>query len=265
MALTPADGSGADGTGTVVLRIVLSSIVFLVLTLLTQIGGVLWLLSLVFRQKMLAFIALYAASLVVVPQVAPLLGRVQISCLEKSSLEFASPMYCLLHRNYVTPELKDVLTDTSQKTADAFPNTVTVVLDANFPFWDGFPLLPHLSHNDGEKVDLAYFYADEKGKFLNRSTKSPIGYFAFEQGHTHCEPQWPTLRWDMEGIQSYFPTWPLEPRRNRFLIQTLMNDQRVSKIFVEPHLLEKLDLSHPKLRFQGCRAARHDDHIHFQL
>jgi hypothetical protein len=39
----------------------------------------------------------------------------------------------------------------------------------------------------------------------------------------------------------------------------------VAKIFVEPPLAAQLGLSDPKIRFQGCRAARHDDHIHIQL
>jgi hypothetical protein len=33
---------------------------------------------------------------------------------------------------------------------EKFPGTVTIALDANFPFVNGFPLLPHLSHADGK-------------------------------------------------------------------------------------------------------------------
>lgn len=35
------------------------------------------------------------------------------------------------------------------------PGTRTPTHDASFPFLDGFPLPPHLSHDDGEKADLA--------------------------------------------------------------------------------------------------------------
>ncbi|MDG1408954.1 MAG: hypothetical protein P8Q50_14385 [Octadecabacter sp.] len=44
-----------------------------------------------------------------------------------------------------------------------------------------------------------------------------------------------------------------------------ISDQRVGKIFIEPHLAQTLGLNDPKVRFQGCRAARHDDQIHIQL
>ena len=39
----------------------------------------------------------------------------------------------------------------------------------------------------------------------------------------------------------------------------------VGKVFVEPHLAQRLNVSGSVIRFQGCRAARHDDHIHVQL
>lgn len=58
-------------------------------------------------------------------------------------------------------------------------------LDANFPFKDGFPLLPHLSHDDGRKVDIAFMYryqSDDslrkKGEFLSgiRCLRRPKGW-----------------------------------------------------------------------------------------
>ena len=61
------------------------------------------------------------------------------------------------------------------------------MLDGNFPFITGFPLLPHLSHDDGEKVDLAFYYADDTG-YLRGATRAPIGYFAFEDGTSNCQP-----------------------------------------------------------------------------
>ncbi len=57
----------------------------------------------------------------------------------------------------------------------------------------------------------------------------------------------------------------MDPIRTTALINLFTADPRVAKIFVEPPLATRLNLSHPKLRFQGCRAARHDDHIHIQL
>ena len=38
------------------------------------------------------------------------------------------------------------------------------------------------------------------------------------------------------------------------------------KILLEPHLAHRLGVEgRPNIRFQGCRAARHDDHIHVQI
>ncbi len=51
----------------------------------------------------------------------------------------------------------------------------------------------------------------------------------------------------------------------RAAIAWLMNDARVRRMFLEPHLASSLDVSGPRLGFQGCRAARHDDHLHVEF
>ena len=95
-------------------------------------------------------------------------------------------------------------------------------------------------------------------------TRSPIGYFAFETlaAADPCPAVWLTLRWSwqvpLRGVQ-------LEPARTTALVRALLADARVGKVFVEPALADRLGLADPKLRFQGCRAARHDDHVHVQL
>ncbi len=98
-------------------------------------------------------------------------------------------------------------------------------------------------------------------------TASPLGYFAFERvGEEQCPPAFPTLRWDMGWFQPFIrKDLAVEPTRTASLIRILLADPRVGKIFVEPPLAASLGLSGDKLRFQGCRAARHDDHIHIQL
>ena len=40
---------------------------------------------------------------------------------------------------------------------------------------------------------------------------------------------------------------------------------KVERIFIEPYLAARLGVSSDVLGFQGCRAARHDDHIHIQI
>ena len=91
---------------------------------------------------------------------------------------------------------------------------------------NGFPLLPHLSHGDGRKLDIAYYYRDANGSYMSGVTRSPIGYLAFEQRGAGDAPS-PcradvrlTMRWDMtpEGEviwEMYFKYRPLEPERTR--------------------------------------------------
>lgn len=246
------------------LRFLVHSFVVLFLTILTQIGGLAWLIALFFRQKLIAFLLAYAALTTAAICAAPSFGRVALNCFDSGPLQVQSWMYCALNRNYVAPELRDVLVETAEEMDRRFPGAETLVLDANFPFLDGFPLLPHLSHDDGDKVDLAFFYQDETG-YLPGATRSPIGYFAFEPGPTDCTPKWPTLRWDFDVLQPLWREYSLDEARNTAVLRSLSSDDRVGKIFVEPHLVQTLGVAHPSIRFQGCRAARHDDHIHFQL
>ncbi|HWW11730.1 MAG TPA: hypothetical protein VN018_04370, partial [Brevundimonas sp.] len=57
--------------------------------------------------------------------------------------------------------------------------------------------------------------------------------------------------------------WRLDEARTKALLETLIADHRVRRVLIEPHLERRMGLwGHPKLRFAGCQAARHDDHIH---
>lgn len=100
---------------------------------------------------------------------------------------------------------------------------------------------------------------------MPRATPSPIGYFGFVQGPTTCPDQWISLRWDFDWLQPFLPSHDLEPKRTARMIELLADERQVKKILLEPHLKDKLSLTSDKIRFQGYRAARHDDHIHVQL
>jgi hypothetical protein len=69
----------------------------------------------------------------------------------------------------------------------------------------------------------------------------------------------------MGWIQPFFPDLVLDKARNRDLLRMLAAQPDIGKILIEPHLKQSFGVAHPKIRFQGCRAARHDDHIHIQL
>ncbi|MGO1120909.1 hypothetical protein ACTL6U_19570 [Rhodovibrionaceae bacterium A322] len=244
-------------------RIAFHLLITVVLTLLTQLGGLAWLISLWFRRQAIVFILAYLVLSFSAYWLAPHFGRTAIACQSNTPLQIQSWLFCALNRHYVTPELHSALKDFAKDMEAKFPGTTTLVLDANFPFLDGFPLLPHLSHQDGRKVDIAFYYRDDKG-YLPGRARSPIGYFAFEEGPEICPASWPTLRWDLAPLQNLWPN--IEPDRERMIaaLTWLSNDARIGKVFLEPHLQKRFGVHSPKLRFQGCKAARHDDHLHIQ-
>ena len=125
------------------------------LTILTQVGGLLWLMSVFIaaklqKRKRYTFPIVYLAfNLIIIPSVTPYFGRKKLPLI-KSALKPQNLIYPLLFRNYVDNELYDVL---QKSTIDlAHLGIKTTYLDANFPFLNGFPLFPHLSHNDGKKI-----------------------------------------------------------------------------------------------------------------
>jgi hypothetical protein len=266
-------------------RILVHASIIFCLTILTEIGGVIWLLALLLRARMgrterklflLLFIGLYVFATLVTQQLAPFFGREPLPCFVGAEQNFVvrSPFYCVLNRNYVTPKLRKAAEALAQHMDDTFPGTKTLALDANFPFFDGVPLIPHLSHNDGRKLDIAFYYQDADGQFRNGETRSPIGYFAFEPPLANS-PQpcasrrrWLNLRWDFAWLQPVFPDWHMEPGRMREALQWMAGTGKrygIEKIFVEPHIPARLGVGGGVIRFQGCNAARHDDHIHIQV
>ena len=246
-------------------KILSHAFIFIVLTIISQIGGVAWLIALRFRLCLLVFVGVYAALSVSTIYIAPTLGRVPLPCWSDGPLQSQSVLYCVLNRHYVTPELKDVALDVANKIEASFPETKTLTLDGGFPYFASFPLLPHLSHHDGKKLDFAFYYQDAEGKYLPAKTPSPIGYFGFIQGSTECPANWITLRWDFNWLQPLLPSYQLDERRTEALIKIIADDPNVSKFLLEPYWKTRLNIQSDKIRFQGCRAARHDDHVHIQL
>jgi len=260
-------------------RVLLMLAAVLLLTALTEVGGVILLLAIgvarLLRWRRLAttglFLVAYAAtSAFVVPPLAALAGRVPLPCTGQPLQ--ALPVLCALNRHYVEPKLLALANALASDLAANFPGSVTVALDANFPFFDGVPLLPHLSHDDGRKLDLSYFYADPSGTYQPATTRSPIGYWAFEtpaSGEaTPCPDEWLTTRWDMTWLQPLWSNLQLEPERTRYALNWLFDQgpsYGLQRVFLEPYLAKRLGVSSPLLGFQGCRAARHDDHIHLQV
>lgn len=244
--------------------------IILILTTLTQVGGVIWLISLVVTnwkgwKKRFVFACLYLIfNLIIVPPIAKGFGR---EALPWFSAEVAPRnwFYPLAFRNYADPKLKAVLFE-SAKTS----GLKITYLDANFPFFNGFPLLPHLSHNDGRKIDLSFMYLDNKGQATtDKPSRSGYGVYVQKrsQSSKNCLDQgfW---QYDFTKYLTFGTNDDLEFDKNgtRDLIQSLLSKSQTQSIFIEPYLEQQLQLSKAyRIRFHGCRAVRHDDHIHLQI
>jgi hypothetical protein len=255
------------------------ALIVTLLTLLTQIGGVAYLAALLAtrhwrsaavsrwrRTASLATVAIliYAvASIAIVPPLAVLFGRERVPCASTTLVG------CVFNRAYLKPKPLALTTALDQAIASHFPGSGVTILEGSFPFFDGFPLPPHLSHHDGRKVDLAYFYRDAIGRPIARGSPSPVGYFHFQQprpgDREPCAGRFTPLRWNLASLQPKEPAWVLDEERTRAMILWLKARPEVTRIFIEPHLANRLGVSGGNVRFQGCQAARHDDHLHVEI
>jgi hypothetical protein len=272
-----------------ILKFALRTILFFLLTVLTQIGGLIYLLSLFTHKfidkkfknaflkatiKFSSFLALYLVfTLLIVPMIAKPFGRVALPLTESNNLRPLNLLTCLLNRHYVRPALREATIEVASQMNKKHPGTIINYLDANFPFMNGFPLVPHLSHNDGKKLDLAFLYREKSG---NESNDAPsfIGYgiseeprdsekntaqFCSENGY-----------WQYSFMKSIIPqgrkdNFKFDSERTKDLVNLYASNPSIEKIFIEPHLKTRLGLTSDKIRFHGCQAVRHDDHVHVQL
>lgn len=262
---------------TKIVRLLVIAIIFVILTILTQVGGIVFLLSIWLARKtkwnsVLIFIAAYSlVTFLIIPVIAPLMGREKV--INAENIKPVNYLTIVLNRNYVTPELNLVLKDLSNH-PDLINNSIQVrYLDACFPFYNGFPLLPHLSHNDGKKIDLSLIYEDENGTIINKS-KSFSGYGVFEEplGKELNQTNYCKER----GFFQYdFPKYltlgkinsnlKFSERGTKILMESILDNKSVGKVFIEPYLKQRMGITDARVRFQGCKAVRHDDHIHLQL
>ncbi len=229
--------------------------------------------------KLFTFSVLYiTCTFIIIPSLAAKYGRVpmQIEASEREPLQPLTLLTVLLNRHYVQPTLKTEVTRIAQELRLAHKGLVISYLDANFPFWNGFPLLPHSSHNDGRKLDIAFLYKDNSsGKTIFGESPSWMGYGVCEEPRSD-EANMPALCAE-RGYWQYSFLRKITPQVNKKamlfdeqltaeLIRRLARSKNINKIFLEPHLKQRLGLQNiSKIRFHGCQAVRHDDHIHIQL
>ncbi len=252
---------------------------FATLTVLTQLGGfALWplmgssrLLRSNGRRYLLVAAAVASYSLVMfvlAPVLAGLGGRVRLPCLDRGSLRPRSLLYCATGRNFVAARLRDDAVAIAREVERARPGTAVYYLDGGFPVGAGFPMLPHLSHGDGRRLDLALYFLHADGSPASPGG-SPIGYFGYARmpaGRTAaCPAGWRDLRWDLPWLQRSWRSRDLDAERTAVLVRAVVELPGIRAILLEPHIRDRLDVTSSKIRFQGCGAARHDDHVHLEV
>lgn len=224
--------------------------------------------------KVFSFILIYLLfAFAFVPWAARSFGRVPLPVFQDHYLKPANIWTCLLNRNYVKPQLKEIALQVAMDMNNKFPGVKVNYLDANFPFIDKFPLFPHLSHHDGKKLDVSFQYNDNQNQITNE-VPSWIGYGICEEPK-EGEVDTPELC-DQQGYWQYNllhnllsrdieNTFTFDASRTKQLINLFTDRSEVRSVFIEPHLRTRLGLKSNKVRFHGCHAVRHDDHFHVQL
>lgn len=260
-----------------------------VLTVLTQIGGVVHLVCLPFYGKIsrrfpnryrrialqtLLFLGVYLGTvLLLVPVVAPMFGRVAMP-LTHTDIRPHNWMTVLLCRHYVRPELRRLTEEVAIEMKRQHQSTL-LYLDAQHPFYNGWPLLPHLSHSDGRKLDIALLWKDKRSGKPVTGTPSSIGYGVFEDPKpgeynrtAECEQKghWQYGYMSKLVSQGRKADFVLDEARTAAMTRLFCQHKKVRRVLIEPYLKKRLNLENlDNLRHAGCNAVRHDDHIHVEL
>lgn len=268
------------------------TLLLLILTLFTQVGGVIALccmpvgrmirkkIALPWKRRIVSlatYLGVYLIfTLFIIPPLAKVGGRVPLPLFGEESLKPLNIGTYFLNRQYVTPALYQLLLESSRDMDKISPGSIIAYMDASHPFGNGYPLIPHLSHNDGRKVDVAFFYkSSQDQKPVHRKAPTWIGYGGCEvpkQGEFDQPADCASKGyWQYNILYQLSPPWAgrkliFDPQRTKAYLDILARKRATGKIFIEPHLKSRLGLSgYNKIRFHGCHAVRHDDHIHLQL
>ena len=263
----------------------------LLLTLLSQVGGLVFLICLplfnwINKQlvnkyyrtigKTLSFSILYGfISFLIVPPIAQHFGRVPMPY--QSASVFVKPhnfMTVILNRHYVTPLLRQITEGVAEKVAVKYKDSVALrYLDCCFPFWNGFPLVPHLTHNDGKKIDIAFYYTKTIDNQPVSDSPSWLGYGVSEEPRAGEENQPEFCRekgeWQYSFMRRYLTpqyfkkNFKFDADKTTDMVRLFTSDNRVRFALIEPHLKNRLGFQkNNKVRIPPCIAVRHDDHIH---
>ncbi len=253
-------------------------IVFLLLTLLTQFGGVVYLINGYlfkkwnFLNKLFSFAMLYTLALfIVVPLLAKLVDRVPLPAHNSEYIGPANYMTIALGRNYVKSDLYQAIINAAVKFGDKHPDAKITYLDAGFALSKYIPMYPHKSHNTGKSLDLGFIYKNAEGDVM-KGSPSWTGYGIFTKEKLTKRQKKCLEENSLYDFTKYFGLgigkgeYKLEGRLTQDLIKTIHREAKIKQIFIEPYLKASLGLSRfGKIKFHGCDAVRHDDHFHIEI
>lgn len=183
-------------------------------------------------------------------------------------------MTVILCRHYVRPELRRLATEVAVEMKKKHQSTL-LYLDTQHPFFNDWPLIPHLSHSDGRKLDIALLWKDIDTEKPVVGTPSFIGYGVFADPRPDeynqaaaCNQQGYWQYGYLEDIipQNRKPYFKLDEVRTAAMARLFCTHPYVKRVLIEPYLKKRLHLEDlNNLRYAGCQAVRHDDHIHIEL
>ncbi|MEY4127049.1 MAG: hypothetical protein RL737_1238 [Bacteroidota bacterium] len=267
-------------------------LLFAILTILSQVGGIillLWLLLFSFFKKKIenswakrainvfGFMAFYMIfNLLLIPFLAGMDGKTRLPMSKSGNLVPVTYWTAIFMRNYITVEGKEKMTVIADEFAQKHPGLQVKYMDCNYPFRinikgkKNIPVLeglaPHLSHN-GDKADIAFVYNDDTGAPSNL-TPTAIGYGSSVDPlpNESCTPCYcEKSNWKYSFMHHTLPknNYQLNEDNSAALVR-LVKKRSTGKILIERHLIQRFKLSGGYTE-AGCHSVRHDDHFHVQF
>jgi hypothetical protein len=273
------------------LKLIKLVLIFSILTLFTQIGGLIYLFSSSiysilkwsklegFRESLRRFSFHFTTYLIftffIIPPIAGFFGRVPLPVFSENNLGPRTIWTVILNRHYVRPKLRETVSEITLEISQKYPSVRINYFDANHPFFKGYPLFPHLSHNDGKKLDLGFIYNNATTNCISKNTPSLIGYGISEEPfpseyNRPAECGANNKYWMYNFMRHIYP----QGAKNKYVFNSILTreliflfsaNSRIQKVLLEPHLKTRLKFTSDKIKQVQCGSVRHDDHFHVQI
>ncbi|NDB34749.1 MAG: hypothetical protein EB023_05275 [Flavobacteriia bacterium] len=275
-----------------ILKITFVFMLFSLLTLLSQVGGVillLWLLVFWSIKKKIknawvrrgvhvgGFVVVYMLFvLAIIPMLARLQDRAPLPMTKTGNLVPVTYWNVVFMRNYIITSGKEKMVKIADEFAQKHPGLKVKYMDCNYPFnfnfiknkntWILKGLLPHKTHT-GDAADIALIFNDKNGNPSNQ-TRTFFGYGGSEEPGPHefnrpkmCDKK----NWQYSFMYRNIPKKDIHMNGplTRDLI-LLFRKYAYSTIYIETHLQQRLKLK-GSYGCANCTGVRHDDHFHVKF